>query len=557
MSTALQTAPQTSVNIASHLPAMAATQPHKRAVVVPSGRDKQGNVTWAHLTFRQLDQSSDRIAHGLESVGIRRGVRTVLMVKPSLEFFALVFALYKVGAIIVMIDPGIGSKALKTCLKEVQPEAFVGVPAAHVARLIFRSSLRSVKINVTVGPRLFWGGHRLRDLKEAAPETPYLMADTEPDEVAAVLFTSGSTGIPKGAVYTHGMFDAQVRFLKQMYAFGPDEIDLPTFPLFALFDPALGMTAVIPDMDARKPGSADPKKIIEAIEDHGCTTMFGSPALLRNLGRYGAEHDIHLRSLKRVLSAGAPVPHQVLRDMEGMMRGGQVFTPYGATESLPVANIGSHEVLSDTHEGTARGLGICVGKAVDGITVRVIGVTDEAIATWSDDLLVEPGAIGEITVKGPQVTREYFGRPVQTALAKIDDGGQVVHRMGDVGWFDEQGRLWMCGRKSHRLQTARGPMFTVPVERVFDQHEGVLRTALVGHGEAGSELPVLLVEKEAGASLSDAALISELQALASRSERTQSVADIRVYPGSFPVDIRHNAKINREQLRLWVARQPT
>ena len=557
MSAALDRAPQTSVNIASHLPAMAATQPDKPAVVVPAGRDEQGRATWDQVTFAELDRNSDRIAHGLEAAGITRGVRTVLMVKPSLEFFALVFALYKVGAIIVMIDPGIGSKALKTCLKEVEPEAFVGVPAAHVARLIFRRSLRSVRIHVTVGPRLFWGGHRLAQLKAAAPDTAYAMADTDPDEVAAVLFTSGSTGIPKGAVYTHGMFDAQVRFLKQMYAFGPDEIDLPTFPLFALFDPALGMTAVIPDMDARKPGRADPKKIIEAIDAHGCTTMFGSPALLRNLGRYGAEHGIQLRSLRRVLSAGAPVPHGVLRDMEGMMRGGEVFTPYGATEALPVANIGSHEVLADTHEGTARGQGICVGQPVEGITVRLIGVTDEAIATWSDDLLVEPGAIGEITVKGPQVTREYFGRPVQTALAKIDDGGEVVHRMGDVGWFDESGRLWMCGRKSHRIQTARGPVFTVPVERVFDQHEGVLRTALVGRGEPGHELTVLLVEKESSCTLRDDALIAELQALGSQQERTEAVADIRIYPKAFPVDIRHNAKINREQLRRWVAEQPS
>jgi len=539
----------TTANIASHLPAMAARQPDKPAVVMPDGEG------WEQLTFAELDAAASEIAHGLESVGITRGVRTVLMVKPSLEFFALVFALFKVGAVLVLIDPGMGRKALGKCLKEVEPEAFVGVPAAHVARLVFRSSLRSVRINVTVGPRLFWGGHKLAKLK--GNTAPYPMADTDPEEVAAILFTSGSTGVPKGAVYTHGVFDAQVRLIGSRYAFGDDEIDCPTFPLFALFDPALGMTAVIPDMDARFPGKADPKKIIKAITDHGCTTMFGSPALLKNLGRYGEESGTKLPTLRRVLSAGAPVPVNVLRQMEAMMEGGQVFTPYGATESLPVASIGSHEVLAETAAGTSAGQGVCVGTPWEDVTVRIIGITDEPIATWSDDLLVAAGTIGEITVRGPMVTKSYWGRPEQTARAKIDDGGQTVHRMGDLGWFDDAGRLWMCGRKSHRIQTAAGDVFTVPAERVFDQHEAVARTALVGVGEAGAQRPVLLIERLAGDSTPADKLIGELQALGSATDVTAGIVEIVVYPGTFPVDIRHNAKIVREKLKVWADQNVT
>lgn len=547
-------APVATANIASHLPVVAARQPHKRAVVVPSGRTKGGRVTWAHYTFAQLDEASDRYAWGLKEIGIGPGVRTVLMVKPSLEFFALTFALFKTGAVIVMIDPGIGTKALKKCLAEVQPEAFVGIPAAHVARLIFRSALRSVRINVTVGPRLFWGGHRLADLKRGGEHQPFPMEGSDPSAEAAILFTSGSTGIPKGAVYTHGIFDAQVRLIGELYRFGDDEIDLPTFPLFALFDPALGMTAVIPDMDARSPGKADPAKIVEAIEDHGCTTMFGSPALLRNLGRYGSEQGIKLRSLRRVLSAGAPVPRVVLEQMEGMMDGGQVFTPYGATECLPVASIGSREVLGETVAGTAQGKGICVGRTVDANTVRIITITDEPIATWSDELLAQPGQIGEITVRGPVVTASYYGRPVQTAAAKIDEGGRPVHRMGDLGWIDEGGRLWMCGRKSHRVQTRDGDLFTVPVERVFDQHADVLRTALVGLGEPGSQTPLLLIEVEPGRSVDPERLIAELRELGQGTERTRGIAEMRIHPGPFPVDIRHNAKIDRPALAAWAAK---
>ena len=212
-------------NIASHLPRMAQDQPHKRAVVVPAGRTPEGRVTWSHLTFSELDEASDRYAQGLERIGIRRGVRTVLMVRPSLEFFSLVFALYKVGAVLILIDPGIGSRSLKQCLREVEPEAFIGVSLAHVARIVFGRALGSVRINVTVGPRWFWGGPRLRDIKETGPYRRYEMVRPEPDDVAAVLFTSGSTGVPKGAVYTHGMFDAQVRALRKLYRFDSDEID--------------------------------------------------------------------------------------------------------------------------------------------------------------------------------------------------------------------------------------------------------------------------------------------------------------------------------------------
>ena len=542
--------PKITSNIASHLPGMAQRHPDKPAVVMPVGR-KDGRAVWATLSYAELDARSDAYARGLERVGIKRGVRTVLMVKPSLDFFALVFALYKVGAILVLIDPGIPRAALAKCLREVEPQAFVGVPIAHIARLVFGKALASVRINVTVGRRWFWGGHRLCDL---ADDGGYEMADTQPDEVAAVLFTSGSTGIPKGAVYTHGNFDAQVQMLEAIYRFDADEVDLATFPLFALFDPALGMTSVVPDMDARKPGSADPAKIIEAIEAHGCTNMFGSPALLRNLGRYGVEHKIELPSLRRVLSAGAPARREILQDVSHLLREGvEIFTPYGATESLPVANIGSIEVLGETYDVSAKGGGICVGKPVDGMTVRVIRITDDAISTWSDELIVPQGTIGEITVRGPVVTEEYFGRPDQTHLAKIHDGKHIVHRMGDVGYFDETGRLWMCGRKSHRVETADGPLYTIPIERIFDEHPAVRQTALVGVGPRGAQQAILLVERQPGHDMSDDALLDALRTLGQTVEAARVVTTIRLYPNAFPVDIRHNAKISREQLADWAA----
>ena len=536
---------ETSANIASHLPAMAKRQPNRAALILPDGTT---------ITFAELDAKSDAYAHGLEKAGIRRGVRTVLMVPPDREFFPLVFALFKVGAVLVLIDPGIGRGSLLKCLDEVEPEAFVGVPKAHLARLLFRHPFRHVRTLVTVGRRWFWGGHTLESLRDAGGSAPYAMTQPSPDDVAAILFTSGSTGIPKGAVYTHGIFDAQVRSIRDTYSIKPGEIDLPTFPLFALFDPALGMTAVIPDMDFRAPAKADPAMLVRLVQAHGVTSMFGSPALLDALGRHGEKTGATLPTVLRVLSAGAPVRTDVLVRLTRMLpAGAEIFTPFGATESLPVASIGSKEALGETAAGTAEGKGVCVGRPVDGALVRIIRVTDEVIPSWSDTLLAAPGEIGEITVRGDMVTREYYARPEQTRLAKIDDGGRVVHRMGDVGWLDDRGRLWMCGRKGQRVVTAKGTLFTVPVEEVFNGHPAVLRCALVGAGERGKQSPVLVVEREKSATIGDDALRAELLAIGAKRPVTADVAKILFYPKSFPVDVRHNAKIERESLARWAA----
>jgi acyl-CoA synthetase (AMP-forming)/AMP-acid ligase II len=544
------------LNIASHLPAMAAKQPHRLAVVFPEGRDRHGHVSYTHYTFRQLDEASDRLARGLAKVGVGRGVRTVLMVKPSLDFFALTFALFKAGAVPVLVDPGMGVRNLGECLAEAEPEAFIGIPRAHIARIVLGWARKSVRTVVTVGPRLFWGGCTLEQVA-ALGEGDASVVETRAEDVAAILFTSGSTGIPKGAVYTHGIFAAQVELLRQTYGIEPGEIDLPTFPLFALFAPALGMTAIVPDMDFTRPGQVDPRKIVEAIENFGVTTMFGSPALLRRVADHGVQHSIRLPSLRRVISAGAPVPADVLERFTTMLAPGvQVFTPYGATEALPVSSIGGEEILRDTCKRTVNGEGVCVGRPVPPMQVRIMQIRDEPIAAWSDDLLARPGEVGEIVVKGPVVTREYYRRPESTSLAKIaDTDGGILHRMGDLGYFDDQGRLWFCGRKSHRVITANGTLFTIPCEGVFNAHPKVLRTALVGVGENGAAQPVLCVELRCPATREEQLQIDrELRELGAAHAHTRDIDTFLFHP-SFPVDVRHNAKIFREKLAVWAAHQ--
>ena len=542
------------VNIASHLPAMARRQPDNLAVTLWSGES---------LTFKELDEASGTLARGLESVGIGRGVRTVLMVKPSLDFFTLTFALFKCGAVPVVVDQGMGLENLGVCLAEAQPEVFIGIPKAHAARILFKWAKGMIRTKVTVGRRWFWGGHTLDDIslrgRAAAVDVDYVPVSTAADETAAILFTSGSTGVPKGAVYTHGNFSAQVEMIRKTYAIEPGEIDMPTFPLFALFDPALGMAAVIPDMDASRPAHVKPENIIEPILRHGVTNMFGSPALIDKVGRYGEAHGVKLPSLKRAITAGAPVPARVLERFSKMLSPeAQVFTPYGATESLPVCSIGSAEVLSETQEKTEQGAGICVGRPVKGMTVEVIRITeddDEKIEEWNNALRVPRGEVGEIAVKGPVVTRSYLNREAATKLAKIAVPGSTdfYHRMGDLGYFDDEGRLWFCGRKSHRVITGAGASnetyYTIPCEGVFNAHPKVYRSALVGAKRLSEIEPVLVVELETDARESNG-LRQELLGLGAAQPHTKKIKML-LFHKSLPVDIRHNSKIFREKLAVW------
>lgn len=554
-------------NIASHLAVMAERQPDRPAVLFPARRDATG-VHYAQYTFRELDTVSSQMARGFERIGIRRGTRAALLVPPSLDFFALTFALFKVGAVPVLIDPGIGLNNFANCLAEAEPQAFIGISKAQAARVLLGWG-PSVSIPVTVGTRWFWGGHTLAQVRKlGAAEETFSPAIPTPDETAAILFTSGSTGAPKGVVYTHEIFSAQVEHIRALYGIQPGEMDLPTFPLFALFGPALGMAAVIPEMDPTRPAQVDPVKLIEAIQRFGVTNMFGSPAVINRLGRHGEAHGVKLPTLRRAISAGAPVPAKALARFAAMLPpGAQVFTPYGATECLPVASIGSDEILGETRAQTDLGKGVCVGLPVPGLAVKIIRITDEAIAAWSDDLELPLGEIGEIAVSAPHATRSYFNRPAATAKAKIPAAdGKFFHRMGDVGYLDERGRIWFCGRKSHRVVTPAGPLFTIPCEAIFNTHPAVFRSALVGvpiaeGGLQGGDCksparePVICIELEADARGQDEAkLRAELLALGAKFAHTQAIRIVLFHP-AFPVDIRHNAKIFREKLAVWAEGQ--
>ena len=543
-------------NIGAHLARAAVAWPDQPSVVITTGRDGDGRAQYTCRSFAELHAEAQCIARGLASAGITRGTRTVVMVKPGLDLFALFFGLFQAGVVPVMVDPGMGVRNLKTCLAEARPEAFIGIPFAHALRVILGWGRGTIEHRVTVGRRWFWGGPTLDQVRGAGADGSPLQVESDPDELAAILFTSGGTGVPKGVEYTHGNFLAQVEAIRAMYDIRPGEVNLPTFPLFALFDPAMGMTSVIPDMDATKPAKVNPERIYEAVKDWGVTTMFGSPALLDTVGRHGEKHGTKLPTVKRVMSAGAPVLAPVMERFLGMLsQDAVIVTPYGATESLPVATLSSREVLGETRHAADAGGGVCVGQPVPSIQVCILPIHDDPIDVFEHDEVLGVGEVGEICVKGPQVTRGYFGRDAATVLAKIQDpAGGFWHRMGDLGYLDAQGRLWFCGRKAHRVEAGGERWLSIPCESVFSRHPAVKRTALVGVSRGGAVEPGLCVELEQGTVVEESALMAELRALGAEHDHTAAIQHFLLHPG-FPVDIRHNAKVDRLALSRWATKR--
>ncbi len=536
----------------------AANNPDGLGVAMPLGRDSNGKRIYRQVTFRELDEDSDRLALGLSEMGIQPGTRLALMIPPSIDFISFVFAMFKAGVVQVLIDPGMGRKNMIRCLQQAEPEGFVGISLVQAVRIAMRGRFRKAKSNVTVGKRWFWGGPTISQFRRLDPRD-FVPPKTSADDPAAIIFTTGSTGPPKGVLYSQGNFAHQAQEVRTYYDVQPGEIDLPGFPLFALFNCAMGVSTVIPVMDPTRPADVDPTNIIEAVRDWNVTQSFGSPALWNTVSLYCEKQSVTLPTMRRVLTAGAPVPPHVLDRVKKIIHpDGEIHTPYGATESLPVASNSAAVVLGETAAETDRGAGTCVGTHFPGIQWRIIEISDGPLEHISETTELAPGEIGELIVQGPVVTKQYVTQVEANALHKISDGDRFWHRMGDVGYLDEKDRFWFCGRKSHRVQTERGDMFTIRCEAIFNTHKKIYRSALVGVGEEGRKRPVMICEPWKGEMPeSDSGrkqLIAELQELAKMNPLTESISEVLLHL-SLPVDIRHNAKIFREKLAPWATEQ--
>jgi acyl-CoA synthetase (AMP-forming)/AMP-acid ligase II len=543
-------------NIARHLAIQAAARPDAPALKVPKGRTANGQIDYLTLSFAELDAEVSSWVQKLTAAGLKSGDRTLVMVKPGLPLIAAVFALFRMGAVPVVIDPGMGMKSFLGCVARTRPRGVVGIAAAILLSRFFWRTFRSVRVRVPVS-----GSMTARVGSSLRAVGPNPAASRAPTDLAAILFTSGSTGAPKGVVYEHGMFDAQVGLIQSLYSISPGEVDLPILPIFALFNPALGMTTVVPEIDPRRPAAADPAKVVQAIRQEQVTNSFGSPTLWRLVADYCAKEKVPLPSLRRVLCAGAPVPHALWEAAPQFLMGGVLHSPYGATEALPVATIAANERKASTG-------GSQLGRPVPSARVKVIAIRDEVIETMADAQEMPAGQMGEIIVSGPMVTREYDGMPEATRAAKIYEGGDgcpppsggdprhravLWHRMGDCGYFDSDGMLWFCGRKVERVISEQGTFHTEPSEQPFRAHPAVKRCALVGLGVRGAQIPAIVIEPTVKITSGAQTFVDELRALG-RIHPTASVIRHFFFYAPFPVDVRHNAKIHRMTLTRWANR---
>ena len=549
-------------NVGQLLSETASRMPESIAVAGPDGKVRHsdaGSIRYQTITFAELEAESNRAAAGMIERGIGEGDRIALMVPPGLSFVTMVFALFKTRATIILIDPGMGRKNMVRCLAEARPNGFVGIQLAHVARLLFRKRFPSATKNFVVDG-WFPGCHRVSQFKPVATPPSDAEEGLATDE-AAIIFTTGSTGPPKGVLYRHQTFIQQAAQIRDWFDIQPGTVDVSGFPLFALFNTAMGATTVFPEMDATRPADVHPPFIIDAVERFKADQSFGSPALWNTMAMHCESNDVKLPTIRRVLTAGAPVPQHVLKRVKSIIADdGEVFTPYGATEALPVACNSASMVIGETGAATDEGAGTCVGNRFPAMNWRVIPISDEPIADIGGAQSVGVGEIGELIVQGVVVTDQYVTQTDANADHKIADGESFWHRMGDVGYLDDHDRFWFCGRKSHRVRTEDGDMFTVPCESIMNTHPAIYRSALVGVGEPGAQVPALIAQPwpdhwPAGNTESQA-LIQQLKELAAQHSHTKSIRYVFLHE-SLPVDIRHNSKIFREQLRPWAAARMT
>lgn len=547
-----------SANVARFIRESAESAPEICAVRLPQGRNTDGSIRYRELSFSELDRLTAATAETFRTRGIQTGTRTLLMARPGWDLILCAFALFRIGAIPVAIDPGMGLKHFLRCVRNTQPEALVGISLAHWVRRIFRKAFASVKINVCVGNSAF---EKQIQVLARNPSFRSEIVASQPNDLAAILFTSGSTGAPKGVRYTHGMFDAQQRIVRDFYKIRPGEVDLPLLPIFALFNPALGMTTITPEMNPAKPVTLDPEKIVRAIRQNNVTNSFGSPILWRKIAEYCDARGETLPSIRRILCAGTAVHPNVMALLKKVLPNAEIHSPYGATENLPVSDIDAETVLRETGKLTESGFGTCTGKIVTDNRVRLVPASDRAFPNFetagTPQQRFRGFPVGEICVNGPTTTRAYDNNSHATELAKIRDAdGSIWHRMGDLGYLDDKNRLWFLGRKAERVECARETLYTEACEPIFNSHPDVFRSALIGLGEAGNALPAVVVELSAGTPKNRRnAILEELQALAQKFETTKTLKTFFIFPEKFPVDVRHNAKIHRLTIRDFYAKK--
>ena len=526
-----------------------AARGEQAAVITP--RFRGASVTYERTSFLQLHEKARRYGRGLSALGLRAGDRVMMLVPPGVPFLALTLAVTAQGGVPVLLDPGMGIENLGKCLTESRPQGFIGSAKAHLLRLKFPRFFAGLTFAVQAG-MLPFPALNLSFLETFAPEEPALSPAEKTDEQTGLIaYTSGATGTPKGVVFTRRMLSAQIALLREEFGLAAGGVDMPLLPAFALFGIALGLTVVPPPFDPARPLSLDPAQAAQIIRDLDVASSFGSPTLWAKIADHCLANGETLPSLRRVFIAGAGVSAETRHRVTAIVPNGEAFTPYGATEALPITLAPAQEIQR-RQGATAKGgeIGTCIGVPARGVSARIIRITDGELEHMTDATPLPGQEIGEIIVRGDNVSRAYLFRDDATRNAKIADGENFWHRTGDAGYQDAEGTLYYCGRLMYRVETPEGCLYSEPVERIFAPHERMYRAALIRY--CGG--PALCVEPKPGGGPRNAAerriFRRELREIGATTDYTRAIHRIFFHP-SFPVDARHNAKIFRDKLGAW------
>jgi olefin beta-lactone synthetase len=504
------------------------------------------------ISFAGLRDRVSALAEGLRRVGVRPGHRVALLVPPGLDLATTVYACWQLGAVIVVADAGLGWRRMADSLRSADPDYLIGIPAAIAAAAAFQ--LPGIRVVAGEVPRpirqLLRIQHSIDELTAGDgsavvdSQRVHLDPNGARSSEAAVLFTSGATGPPKGVVYRHHQLLAQLDQVRVLCDVNPDDRLVAAFAPFALYGPALGIGAVVPRMDVTKPGTLTAARLADAAAAINATLVFASPAALRNVvatsGELTTEQSSALARIRLVLSAGAPVSVTLLRRLREVLPHAELHTPYGMTEALPLTDISLSEL-----EEAGSGNGVCVGRPLPGVQIQISPLDPLGGATGPPAPTVEVS--GEICVSAAHV-KDRYDRLWATERASSRDPGW--HRSGDVGHLDSAGRLWVEGRLVHVMTTADGPLTPVGVEQRIEANSPVTGAAVVGVGPRGTQQVVAVVVPETQAAVG---LASQQLATAVRAAAGVRVAAVLVVP-ALPVDIRHAAKIDRQRLARWAER---
>jgi olefin beta-lactone synthetase len=497
------------------------------------------------LSFGQLAEHVRHLAAGLADSGVAPGDRVALLVTPGVELATALYACWRLGAVAVVADAGLGAKGITRALKSAAPDHLVGIPRALLAARTLGWPGRRIAVG-DAGQRVrrLTGAHvSLDELRARGAGLPLPPAPT-PDAEAVVVFTSGATGAAKGVVYRHHQLQAQRDALMAVYGIAPEDRLVAAFAPFALYGPTMGITSVVPDMDVTAPSTLQAQALADAATAIGATLVFASPAALVNVVATAGDLDPGsldaLAHVRLLMSAGAPVPPELLRAVGAVMPDAEPHTPYGMTEALPVADISLAGI-----EAAGSGNGVCVGSPVPGVELAISPIDDLGRAEGA--LTTDPAVTGEICVRADHV-KDRYDRLYATEATSSRDAGW--HRSGDVGHLDDHGRLWVEGRLVHAITTADGVVTPVGIERRVEGLPHIRLAAAVGVGPPGTQQVVVVVSTDPTAP--NGGLAPRTLTAAVRRVVDVPVAAVLVAP-SLPVDIRHNSKIDRARLADWAA----